>query len=219
MKRIPEPELMEDEEQVRAYAQADFDEPHNQFIERLSAFLPDRNIDEVILDLGCGSADIGRRLAEAYPNSRIHGVDGSAAMLKYARLNLPPSLRSRIVLVSGKLPDVRLPQPHYRVIVANSLLHHLPDPMILWQFIKRHAAAGTLVAVQDLLRPHSRQRAQRLVRRYARREPAILRRDFFNSLLAAFSLDEINRQLAAANLPFTPVRIGDRHVFIAGLII
>jgi hypothetical protein len=32
MLRITEPEIMDDEEQVRAYALADFEEPHSQFI-------------------------------------------------------------------------------------------------------------------------------------------------------------------------------------------
>jgi trans-aconitate methyltransferase len=218
MNRILEPELMEDEAQVKAYAEADFEEPHSRFIERLATFLPGRDFDDVVLDLGCGSADIGRRFAKRYPNSRIHGVDGSAAMLAYARLNLPATLQSRILLLHGKLPDIQLPKTHYRVIIANSLLHHLPDPMVLWHFIERYARAGTLVAVQDLLRPGSLQEAQKMVRRYARHEASILQRDFFNSLLAAFSIDEINSQLAAANLPFTPEPISDRHVFITGLI-
>jgi hypothetical protein len=33
MDRIPEPELMNDPGQALAYARADFEEPHNQFVE------------------------------------------------------------------------------------------------------------------------------------------------------------------------------------------
>ena len=36
MKRVLEPELMLDEHQVRAYAEADFEIPHQDFIRRLS---------------------------------------------------------------------------------------------------------------------------------------------------------------------------------------
>ena len=35
MKRVLEPELMEDEIQVKAYAEADFESSHNDFILRL----------------------------------------------------------------------------------------------------------------------------------------------------------------------------------------
>ena len=40
MERIPEPELMEDEAQARAYAEANFAEPHSHFIELLQAVFP-----------------------------------------------------------------------------------------------------------------------------------------------------------------------------------
>ena len=35
MQRVPEPELMSDEDQAMAYANADFEEPHNHFISLL----------------------------------------------------------------------------------------------------------------------------------------------------------------------------------------
>ena len=33
MRRIPEPELMDDAEQAKAYAEADFSEPNQRFLE------------------------------------------------------------------------------------------------------------------------------------------------------------------------------------------
>ena len=68
----------------------------------------------------------------------------------------------------------------------------------------------------DLLRPDSRERAQQLVDCYAANEPDVLRRDFYNSLLAAYRLEEISAQLAAAGLALA-LRVevvSDRH-FIA----
>ncbi len=41
MKRIPEPELMNSPEQARAYAEADFSEPHNMFVEKFAECFPD----------------------------------------------------------------------------------------------------------------------------------------------------------------------------------
>jgi len=55
---------------------------------------------------------------------------------------------------------------------------------------------------------------------YARDEPVILRRDFLNSLLAAFTPEEIRTQLTTANLQRLTVKVtSDRHVMIAGTLI
>lgn len=212
MNRIPEPELMEDAEQVRAYAQADFSIPHTEFIERLTIFIDQPAFAGVALDLGCGPGDISRRFARAFPRSEVHALDGSKAMLAYAEST--PALAPRVQFFHCRLPDTRLPCPYYAVIFSNSLLHHLPDASIMWNTIKKHATTGTRVAVMDLVRPASADDARNLVERYAGDEPKILQRDFYHSLLAAFTLDEIGAQLASAGLAFQTEQITDRHVFI-----
>jgi ABC-type ATPase with predicted acetyltransferase domain len=70
----------------------------------------------------------------------------------------------------------------------------------------------------DLLRPETRQEAKDKVACYANDEPEILQRDFYQSLLAAFTLEEIHRQLHQACLDFTVTQSSDRHVFITGRI-
>lgn len=216
MHRQLEPELMEQAEQVKAYAEADFEQPHRHFIELLQQRFNHAGFAGLALDLGCGPGDITRRFAAAYPHARIHALDGSKAMLDYAKLSLPQELAGRIEFIHAKLPVMQLPHSGYSVIFSNSLLHHLPDPQILWKTIKQFAAPGTFVAVMDLLRPANSAEAQRFVELYAAGEPAILREDFYASLLAAFELPEIAAQLHAAALPFTPEPISDRHVFISG---
>ena len=71
----------------------------------------------------------------------------------------------------------------------------------------------------DLLRPASPEEAQAIVDRYAADEPEILRRDFYNSLLAAFTEDEIASQLARMNLTRLLIDvIDDRHWVVGGII-
>ena len=70
MKRIPEPELMDDPEQARAYALADFSEPHQAFIDHFARCFP-RHRPRRVLDLGCGPADVTIRFARAYPDCVI----------------------------------------------------------------------------------------------------------------------------------------------------
>lgn len=215
MDRQTEPELMEDPEQVKAYAEADFSVPHQQFIERLRDFINEPNFNGIALDLGCGPCDISMRFAKAFPFSRIDAVDGSRAMLHYAATFTLP-IGNRIRLIHGRLPFVTLPEPFYEMIFSNSLLHHLPDPQILWQTIKKAAKPGTRIAVMDLLRPASREAATALVETYAANEPDVLQRDFYHSLLAAFTLEEIREQLKKADLALNIEQISDRHVFIKG---
>ena len=218
MKRELEPELMIDENQVIAYAQADFSAPNNDFIQRLTDFINEPDFGGAALDLGCGPGDIAYHFAKFFPLSYVHAVDGSKPMLDYARSTVTPDLAQRIRFIEGQIPTVTLPQSGYEIIFSNSVLHHLPDPQTLWQTIKRFAKSGTRVVVMDLLRPESKEMAQQFVNTYVANEPDILQHDFYHSLLAAFSLKEIVAQLVEADLSFNVEQISDRHVFITGVI-
>jgi polyphosphate kinase len=218
MKRLLEPELMEDESQVKAYAEADFEIPHNEFIKRLKSFIDCPGFSGTALDLGCGPGDITCRFAKAFPLSKVHAVDGSSPMLNHAKSALTSDLAQRINFIQGLLPDVILPHPSYEIIFSNSLLHHLPDPQALWQTIKKYSRPGTRILIMDLLRPANCEDAQTMVNNYAANEPEILQRDFYHSLLAAFSMKEIIAQLEEADLNLHIEQISDRHVFISGVI-
>lgn len=207
---------MEQAAQVKAYAEADFEAPHQHFIELLQQHFNHPEFTGLALDLGCGPGDISRRFAAAYPHARLHALDGSKAMLDYAKLTLPTELAGRIAFIHAKLPVAQLPQTRYAVIFSNSLLHHLPEPQALWNTVKQFALPGAFVAAMDLLRPESTAEARHLVELYASGEPEILRDDFYASLLAAFSLDEIAQQLRLAELNLAIKQISDRHVFVSG---
>ena len=207
---------MEDQDQVKAYAEADFSIPHNQFIQLIQQQLGDFQFTGYALDLGCGPGDISCRFASAFPGCSVDAIDGSKAMLDNAKSILPPELNHRVHYYLGQIPEAEIPRSKYAIIFCNSLLHHLPDPQILWETIKQHGEKGGYVFVMDLLRPSSVSDAQSLVEQYADNEPDILQKDFYHSLLAAFSLDEIKEQLRIVDLSFSAEQISDRHVFISG---
>ncbi len=214
MHRVLEPELMQDSEQVKAYAQADFSAPHNHFIELIVEQLQEQVLTRSVLDLGCGPGDVTVRFAQKFSATTIDAIDGSQAMLSYARNSLPEILQQRIRYIHGYLPDTGWSSLKYQTIISNSLLHHLPDPSVLWQTIKQYAVTGARIFVMDLLRPESISQAREMVRIYAPEEPEILQTDFFNSLLAAFSLDEIKEQLNSEGLVLSVKQISDHHIFI-----
>jgi cyclopropane fatty-acyl-phospholipid synthase-like methyltransferase len=199
VKRTPEPELMDAPEQARAYADADFSEPNRLFLFHFLKLLDEQPGDSLI-DLGCGPGDICIRLAQALPGWQVVGLDAGPNMLALAAEAVArEGLDDQIELVLARLPD-ELPVGRYDAITSNSLLHHLPDPMSLWQSIAELAAPGTLVQVMDLKRPASRESASAIVDEHAADAPEVLREDFFNSLLAAYTSDEVRAQIAASGL-------------------
>jgi len=217
--RIPEPELMDTEEQALAYAMADFSDAHGSFVDRFRFLYGSSSDPWKVLDLGCGPADITLRFATAYPACRIDAVDGAEAMLRHARRAVRNRrLDARIRLVHGRLPQQDFPQPVYDVIISNSLLHHLADPMVLWNTIKMAGTKGTIVFVMDLLRPAERDQVEEMVVRYAGQEPEILQSDFRNSLFAAYRPGELAGQLVEAQLDLEVCRISDRHLLVHGIL-
>ena len=217
MKRIPEPELMDEPEQARAYAGADFSEPHQAFVERFAQCFP-RHRPRRVLDLGCGAADITIRFARAYPGCDLTGVDGAPAMLALAKEAITRvELDHRVHLRAVRLPDTTLAPHAFDTLISNSLLHHLADPLVLWRAIGDYAEPKAAVFTMDLRRPDTRAQAGRLGQEYSGNEPEVLRRDFFNSLLAAYRPEEIAAQLARVNLSGLQVEaVGDRHVVVHG---
>lgn len=217
MKRIPEPELMNDPVQARAYAEADFAAPHSRFIELFGETFPDWDGRGTVLDLGCGPADISLRFARAWPACEVHGVDAAPAMLQLGRDAIAAArLTDRVQLLQGYLPGAKLPRTGYEAVISNSLLHHLARPQDLWTTIRQHARAGAPVFVMDLLRPDSPADAARLVDTWAAGEPDVLREDFYHSLLAAYTAAEVRRQLQRAALTLQLRVVSDRHFIVHG---
>lgn len=217
--RIPEPELMEAADQAAAYAAADFESANSAFIGHLDTLLGGRPLVGPVLDLGCGPADICLRVARSHPGADIHALDGSEAMLACARerLGAAPELAGRIRLLHDTLPVEMLPARHYELVMSNSLLHHLHQPAVLWDTVRRFGRSGTRVLVMDLFRPDSTEAAAALVRTWSGGEPEVLQRDFYNSLLAAFTPAQVEAQLAGAGLSMLEVRVvSDRHLLVAG---
>jgi len=218
MDRILEPELMDDPEQALVYAQADFEKENQGFVDRFRDYFPDFS-DGHALDLGCGPGDIPIRFAQAIPACRITGVDASAPMVRLAEEAVQNAgLSDRITFRCERFQDLAGANIADAVI-SNSLLHHVPSPLQFWHKLRLAVKPGSPVLVMDLLRPDSPEEAQAIVDRYASGAPDILRRDFYNSLLAAFTEDEIASQLARMNLTRLLIDVpDDRHWVVGGLI-
>ncbi len=218
MERTPEPELMTDEEQARAYSEADFSVPHDRFVAEFRRLFGPTFTSRHVVDLGCGPGDVTVRFARAHPDCTVDGIDASAAMLAQGERRIAAEgLASRVRLILAHLPEGSAPRASYDVVLSNSLLHHLRDPGVMWASVQRFAGPGAAVFVMDLRRPASLAAARELVEVHAASEPDVLRTDFFNSLLAAYTPEEIEAQLGRSSLrTLTVERLGDRHVLVHG---
>jgi 2-polyprenyl-3-methyl-5-hydroxy-6-metoxy-1,4-benzoquinol methylase len=94
-------------------------------------------------------------------------------------------------------------------------VHHLKNPLKFWYAMKHLVKPGGYVLVMDLMRPESHEAAHALVNRYAAGESPILRRDFYNSLCAAFTEDEVAAQLAEMNLTGVLIDVPDDRHWVA----
>lgn len=206
---------MDDRDAACAYAQADFSHSNQAFVDDLLARIGEAPTH--ILDLGTGPADVPVRLARALPSVRVTAVDGSPAMLEIARRTVRKArLGARIELHPGRMPGLALPQHAFDAVLCKDMLHHLPDPQVLWSEIKRLARPGAAVYVMDLVRPSSPLEAREIVERVAAAEHPLLKEDFYRSLCAAFTLEELRAQVEAAGLGLEVARAGDRHMIAAG---
>lgn len=215
--RTPEPELMEDKDQAAAYAAANFGEVNIGFLEKFIHLFPDFQRGN-LLDIGCGPGDIVYRFLAKYPQIHIFGVDGSQAMLELAEKDeRSAKYPGRAQWRRCMLGDLPAEGGRFDAIISNSLLHHLPDPSILWSSIPRLALPGAAVLVMDLFRPKSEEAARDIVEKNAARESSILKHDFFQSLLAAFTKEEVEAQLERSGLGHFSVEIvSERHLMVWG---
>ena len=217
MDRILEPEIMDGEAEADAYARADFADSNQWYADHFTGEYPS-HLWEVV-DLGCGPADVTLRVARAAPHARIVAVDGSAPMLEFARKAVHSAkLSDRVTLHLGRLPGLSLPQHHFDAVLSKDMLHHLPDPQVLWSEVRRLGRPGAAVYVMDLIRPDSPVLAREIVERVAAHEHPVLKEDFYNSLCAAFTVSEIRSQLESAGLPLTVEQVTDRHMRIKGIL-
>lgn len=223
MKRIPEPELMDSFEQTQAYAVADFSEPNRLFSQSVNDALDHQQPMQgaCLLDLGCGSGGLLVELARTLPTWNMLGVDAGPNMLELARQCISKAnLADRIHLIEAHLPsDLESLRAHgpFQAIVSNSLVHHLHDPMTMWESIQALGQAGTQVVVMDLTRPASLDEAKDLVEAHTQGALPALKEDFYNSLLAAWRPDEIASQLTAMGWGHWLIeRPSNRHWLVSG---
>ena len=80
-----------------------------------------------ILNLGCGCGEGSFLLAALFPQAQVAGLDISEANIARGRRALHARQLHRVSFDCGDYSKIRFPNEHFDLIVADSVLHFIPD--------------------------------------------------------------------------------------------
>ena len=229
LKRIAEPELMDEDEEVGAYADAAaeayleaIDRSFVDHVERL--FEPasgGRSVSGAVLDIGCGPGQIPIMLARRWPALRITGLDAGPAMIRRARNDAAAAgvdIDFRVFRL-GPQGERRLPfdDASFDLVTCNSTLHHLEDPLGLMDEMARVVKPEGAVLLRDLARPPIAPAYPLHVRIFGRHYSGEMRRLYEMSILAAYTMGELRALLASSRLDDGRARAFNRGLTHLGI--
>lgn len=210
LKRILEAEVMDTPEDALEYDTMDFTEVNTAFATRAVDLA-----SEVakVLDIGTGTARIPILMACRRPSWKITGIDLSSNMLKVGDWNVKKEgLEKQITLRLVDAKSLPFQRGEFDVVVSNSIVHHIPDPIPFFLELKRVLISGGAILVRDLLRPESEEQLNETVARVCVHDTEYQTKLFRDSLHAAFTLEEVRQFASAAGLnDVTIYQSSDRH--------
>lgn len=202
MRRKKEKEVMDEETQVTIFAQEIKNSPSNMlFLNYLSGKIVFGG--KKILDLGCGTAEILTMLLSQNSSiKKIVGIDASQRMIDIGRESIVSlEMTKKISLIKKKIPgiDKILKKGDFDIIISKHLLHHIPNPHAFWKELEKISVPKTEIFVWDFIRPKNIMEAKKIVARASFKNKQI-EKDFYNSLLASFTVEEVEKQLVKTKL-------------------
>ncbi|MEG3862773.1 class I SAM-dependent methyltransferase [Microcoleus sp. herbarium12] len=210
MQRVLEPEVMDSLEEAIEYDSMDFTEVNAAFAKSAAALGP---VFGNVLDAGTGTARIPIALTQLRPEWKLTCIDLSANMLKVGEQNVEKAgVRSQINLELIDAKAMPYPENSFDMVISNSIIHHLPDPVPFFQEVKRVLKPNGAIFLRDLLRPLDETIKDNLVQMYAGDCNSHQKQLFGDSLQAAFTLDEVEAMLETAGLDGLRIyESSDRH--------
>jgi ubiquinone/menaquinone biosynthesis C-methylase UbiE len=210
MQRVTEPEVMDNPQEAIEYDAMDFLDVNTAFADRAIELGPRQGL---ILDAGTGSARIPILICQRRPQWQIIGIDLAQSMLEVGQKNVEHSgLQHQIKLELVDAKQLPYPDAHFDMVVSNSLVHHLPNPLPFLLELKRVLKPKGAILLRDLIRPDSQESLDALVERVAADCNAHQTQLFRDSLHAAFTLEEVNELVQQVGLEGVKVyQSSERH--------
>ena len=120
---------------------AAFEDERTRPVRDLLSALPDISAQRVV-DLGCGPGNSTELLAAHFPGAAVSGIDSSPDMIAAAARRLP-----QVQFAIGDIETWKDPGP-FDVILANAVLHWVPDHSTLLPALIARLASGGGLAIQ-----------------------------------------------------------------------
>ena len=211
MRRIPEPELMDTQRDAEEYDAMDFSEADTQCAEDAIKLLHGHG--STVLDLGTGTAKIPVLMLERRGDLDITAVDLAKEMLRVAARRVADAgFADRCKLACMDVKALRVSAAKYDLVLCNSTVHHIPDPLDLFREIARVVKPTGAILIRDLIRPAAMDDAWAIVKKVAAGEHMRQQQLFFDSLCAAFTIEEVQGLVMRSKLERMKVeRVSDRH--------
>lgn len=218
--RVLEPEVMDTEAEAVDYDAMDHSQVNRVFVDDLLAALPratpPANGTWRVFDAGTGTALIPLELVSRGVPMRIVAADAAAHMLRLADRNVARGGWSESIECVRRdckaLPEA---DGSFDVVMSNSIVHHIPEPVGVLAECWRTLRPGGLLFIRDLMRPSDEATLDGLVRQYAGDANAHQQQMFRESLHAALTVEEVAGLLSSLGIPVRAT--SDRHWTICGV--
>jgi ubiquinone/menaquinone biosynthesis C-methylase UbiE len=122
-----------------------FDRIHRAALEMIPAGLA----PQVILDIGCGTGRLLRKLARRFPSASLIGVDPAEGMIAEARRLTP-----RATFYVGQAEDLPLPEASLDLVMSTTSFHHWRDQALGIRQVGCALRPGGCFVLADVLPPH-----------------------------------------------------------------
>lgn len=212
--RIPEPEVMESYDEMEAYSSA----AAQRHLERLDNEFVDHVVrlgvtSGLALDVGTGPGQIPVKLALRLPEIRIIGLDLSEPMLAKARQEAQKhGVADRVQFLIGDAKRLGFPDAHFDLLISNSLLHHVTDPLAILNELARVAKPHGAILLRDLRRPSALALPFHTFW-HGRHYRGLMKKLFVDSVRAAYTEEELRKLLERSQISAWKVfRAGNCHI-------
>ena len=215
-KRIPESEVMDNQEEAVAYTATVTKDYLNKIDEVFVKQAINLGIQHGrILDIGCGPGQILLKLAVRKLDVQLTGIDLSWAMIQEALEKISiASLNSRISLQVSDAKCLPFANKSFDLVVCNSVLHHSSNPIRLLNEISRVMKPTGALLIRDLKRPTKFSfpfHAWWFGRHYS----GLMKQLYLDSLRASYTLGELKDLLNHSSLSGCNVfQLGWSHIGI-----
>jgi ubiquinone/menaquinone biosynthesis C-methylase UbiE len=211
LKRVLEPEVMDTWEDAVEYDSMDFTDVNTAFAERALELGPPEGI---VLDAGTGTARIPILMVQRRPALHIWAIDLSENMLKVGEKNVEEAGVSHSVKLK-KVDAKTLPYSEncFDMVVSNSIIHHLPDPLLFLKEVNRVTKPTGGIFIRDLFRPADVKTMEDLTQKYAGDANEYQQKLYCDSLHASLTIEEMRKLVEEAGLEgVVVVQSSDRHL-------